>query len=406
MPWLARHGGATQNPRIMRLSPRSASPGVPRIFPAAARVARRLIEWFRTSQRDLPWRRTRDPYAIWISEVMLQQTQVQTVIPYWERWMREVPDVAALARLPLERGLGLWEGLGYYRRLRLLIRAGQALMEQRGGVFPTDFESVLALPGIGRYTAGAICSIAFDQPAAIVDGNVARVLARVLCIDAPLASRESQAALWRVSEQIVAEAASTSELGGRRCADVNQALMELGALICTPKNPNCPSCPLNHNCTARKQGRELEVPLAKVRPRMERHRVAAFVLRWGDRIWLSRRAEGLVNGGFWELPTLDLDASGPISMARRKAGAFARQRGGKAVALGVVRHSIMNRRIELLAFECATRGGSTPAPLRHGRWFSAEEIARLPLTSAHGKVLALARSGAEVRPGKTRCRRP
>src|SRR5437868_2047191 len=169
-------------------------------------IVRSLLKWFGEAARDLPWRRTRDPYAIWISEIMLQQTQVKTVLPYWERWMRSLPDIESLAKARMETIHKLWEGLGYYTRVRNLQKAAQVIMEIHGGKFPRDFEAVLALPGIGRYTAGAICSIAFNQPTPILDGNVIRVLTRVFGIAENPKEKGANAKLWDLAEKLVAHA--------------------------------------------------------------------------------------------------------------------------------------------------------------------------------------------------------
>ncbi len=172
-------------------------------------IARDLLAWFLRNARDLPWRRTSDPYAIWVSEIMLQQTQVKTVMPYWKRWMRALPNLSALARAKPERLHKLWEGLGYYTRVRNLQRAAQCIREEHDGKFPRDFDDVLALPGVGPYTAGAICSIAFNQPKPILDGNVIRVLARLYGIAGNPRERKTNSRLWRIAEELVLQAAET-----------------------------------------------------------------------------------------------------------------------------------------------------------------------------------------------------
>src|SRR6185436_16761389 len=221
-------------------------------IPAVRAIVNKLLRWFAANARDLPWRRTTDPYAIWISEIMLQQTQVSTVIPYFERWMRELPDVSSLSRAREQKVLKLWEGLGYYTRARNLHRVAKSL---NGDAFPHEFDEVLKLPGIGRYTAGAICSIAFNQPTAILDGNVRRVLSRLF------AKNEE---LWEAAEQLVVLASRTN--AARACAALNQSLMELGALICTPHQPRCGECPIVANCAAQKLGRIGDFPAKPVRP--------------------------------------------------------------------------------------------------------------------------------------------
>ncbi|MGH7972256.1 MAG: A/G-specific adenine glycosylase, partial [Limisphaerales bacterium] len=264
----------------------------------------RLVAWFAETARDLPWRRTGDPYGIWVSEVMLQQTQVKTVIPYWERWMRELPTIASLAKSKSEKIHKLWEGLGYYHRVRNMQRAAQLIVREHGGRFPMEFDEVLKLPGIGRYTAGAICSIAFGQPRPILDGNVIRVLTRVFGIAGDPGESETKAKLWSLAEDLVREApkltnrcppcpalpsaagkavptiypamvrskrrvllleyalqSSSVRAAPHAASHFNQALMELGALVCSPREPKCPVCPLANGCVAFRDGRVSQLPM-------------------------------------------------------------------------------------------------------------------------------------------------
>ena len=207
-------------------------------------IVKDLIPWYLKNARDLPWRRTADPYAIWVSEIMLQQTQVTTVLPYWERWMQSLPTLDSLATARLQKVYKLWEGLGYYRRARDLQRAAQLIVQKHRGRFPERFEDVLALPGVGRYTAGAICSIAFNQPTPILDGNVMRVLARWFGLEGNPRQQPTNGTLWHIAGDLVREA------GGRASA-FNQSLMELGALCCTARQPTCALCPLASRCAAR-----------------------------------------------------------------------------------------------------------------------------------------------------------
>src|ERR1035437_6082269 len=246
-------------------------------------IVPRLLAWFAQNARDLPWRRTRDPYAIWVSEVMLQQTQVKTVLPYWERWMRALPTIAALAKAKPHTLHKLWEGLGYYTRVRNLQRAARLIVEQHGGRFPNDFDALLALPGIGPYTAGAVCSIAFDQPQPILDGNVIRVLTRLCGIGGDPRERKTNARLWQLAKELVLRAAETDARtsasphashtrcdgatarrvtppASRPCSQFNQSLMELGALVCTPRQPRCGVCPIAKHCVAYQEDRVDQLP--------------------------------------------------------------------------------------------------------------------------------------------------
>ncbi|HUR26931.1 MAG TPA: A/G-specific adenine glycosylase, partial [Planctomycetota bacterium] len=201
-----------------------------------------LASWYLAQRRDLPWRRTQDPYAIWISEAMLQQTRVETVIGYWARFLARFPDIASLARAREEDVLAAWSGLGYYRRAKSLCEAARAIVAEHGGRFPRSRESVLALPGVGPYTAGAVLSIAFDQREAIVDGNVARVFSRVFALEDVLGSASSQEKLWDLARELLPPT--------RGAGDWNQALMELGATVCTARDPLCGTCPIARHCLA------------------------------------------------------------------------------------------------------------------------------------------------------------
>jgi len=212
-------------------------------------IASLLLTWFAKNARDRPWRRTRDPYGIWVSEIMLQQTQVKTVMPYWDRWMRELPTIASLAKASPAKIHKLWEGLGYYTRVRNLQKAAQFIEQSHRGKFPEKFDDVLALSGIGRYTAGAICSIAFNQPTPILDGNVIRVLTRVFGIKENPRGKSANPHLWNLAEQLVIHA-SRFTFHAHPCSHLNQSLMELGALICTPREPKCLVCPISKHCFA------------------------------------------------------------------------------------------------------------------------------------------------------------
>ena len=235
-------------------------------------VAKKLGQWYRKNARDLPWRRTRDPYAIWISEIMLQQTQVKTVIPYFERWMRAFPTVEALARAPLQAVLKQWEGLGYYRRVRNAQAAAVQIVERHGGQFPTTFAEVLALPGVGRYTAGAICSVAFHQPTPILDGNVIRVLSRLFGIEGNPRDKSVNKKLWSLAEALVS-------VPGVEPSQLNQALMELGALICLPRLAKCAECPVKGRCLALAANRVEELPALRARAPARQRRFIAFLVR-------------------------------------------------------------------------------------------------------------------------------
>jgi A/G-specific adenine glycosylase len=260
-------------------------------------LQQRLIGWFQAGHRDLPWRRTSDPYAIWVSEIMLQQTQVATVIPYFERFLERFPTVTALASAPLEEVLSLWKGLGYYARARNLHKGAVYVLQTHGGNFPTRLEEALQVPGVGRYTAGAILSIAFGQSVPLLDGNVARVYSRLLGCLLDTRTPAAQKTLWQVAERLI-----PSEQAG----DFNQALMELGALVCTPTSPACARCPIQAGCYAATLPEPAVLPIrGESRARPSATALAVLVRRSTDGAALFglRPAEGLL-GGMWELPTI------------------------------------------------------------------------------------------------------
>jgi A/G-specific adenine glycosylase len=263
---------------------------------AAGALRAALLDWFGRSRRDLPWRRTRDPYAVWVSETMLQQTRVSTVVPYYERFLRELPTVGHLAEATEERVLGLWSGLGYYRRARMLHAAAKEVAAAHAGVLPDGVEGLRGLKGVGAYTAGAVASIAFGRRAAVVDGNVARVLARLFAIEDDVKTARGVARLWRLAERLVPD-------GDGDPGDWNQALMELGARVCVPRAPRCDECPAKALCAAREQG------IAERLPRTAPKRAPVFVERVAvvlasDRaVLLARRRGDVLFGGLWEPPS-------------------------------------------------------------------------------------------------------
>ena len=407
-----------------------------------ARIVSALLPWFAQHARDLPWRRTRDPYAIWVSEIMLQQTQVKTVLPYWERWMRALPTIAALAKARPERIHKLWEGLGYYNRVRNMQKAAQIILEKHSGKFPTDFERVLALPGIGRYTAGAICSIAFNEPKPILDGNVIRVLTRLFAIAKNPRDKETNARLWRLAEQLVVYAASSrsrssppldykdeddeaprvtehpSSVAALRRVDgtrntppsgasrftfhvspegvrgsrftpraslLNQSLMELGALLCTPTQPQCSRCPVAKYCTAYQQGRVDQLPKLGPRPIVIPRRFVAFVAQHGDRFLVRQRPAGGVNAHLWEFPNLELTrADLRLRRAARTTLGFTPR---ALEPFCVVKHSITRYRITMDVFR-ASMASPANGIMREGNWVTLGRMSRLPFASAHRKILS------------------
>lgn len=333
-----------------------------------------LLAWFEKHRRDLPWRRTSDPYAIWLSEVMLQQTQVDRVIPYWERFLAALPTVRALAEAPEAQVLGLWSGLGYYSRARNLHRAAKAVVTEHGGELPRSVEALLELPGFGRYTAGAVASIAHGLAAPIVDGNVARVLSRLLEIDGVPQTPAREAQLWTAAEALVV---------GPAPGLLNQALMELGALICTPSSPTCLLCPVREHCGALAHGRVDELPPPKPRAARKALELAVAVVRQGDAVLLAEReAKGLF-GGLWELPSAEATRAHAEALAAL-LGAGAKV-GGHRLTL---ERTLTHRDLTLVVFDAAVRTLPKPAaPYRTFAWVRPSELSSKGLGSATQALL-------------------
>lgn len=352
------------------------------VYEASAQVEglqEALLAWYFASRRDLPWRKTRDPYAIWVSEIMLQQTRVETVIPYYERFLERFPTALALAEAPRDDVLATWSGLGYYRRARLLLD-GARTVAANGGALPGDRSGLLGVPGIGRYTAGAIASIAFGEPVGLVDGNVARVFARLFAIEEDMRKRG-----MRTAETIADTIVATRDPGAW-----NQALMELGATVCTPRAPSCDACPVASMCRARFEGRVAELPMLSPKAAKVAQRVQAIVARSPEgAIVLARRRAERTFGGLWEPPSID----GP-PRARARLTAWLPVR--KLTRIGAVEHVLSHRAltIDVLRAELAKTIDMNDVPEDAGydaiRLVAEADIPTLGFSSLAKKVLAKA----------------
>ena len=341
-------------------------------------VARPLLAWYRRHRRSLPWRESPEPYRVWISEIMLQQTQVATVLPYFDRFITRFPTVDALAAASRQEVLAAWTGLGYYRRAEALHSAAEWIVRDNAGRFPETIEAWLKLPGIGRYTAGAILSIAFGKRFPILDGNVARVLSRLFCVRGDPREGPTREKLWSLS---------TSVLPRRGVSDFNQALMELGALVCTRKKPKCLVCPLASLCEANARGLQEDLPELAKRKATVPVTMAAAVVRRGDKVLLYQRpSEGSMRE-LWELPGGTCREGEEIrDELVREAEARYGVRLTPSEELARVEHHIMNRRITLYAFKA--RIEKEPRKVVHRRvWVGVEEVARYPMSSMTLKVL-------------------
>lgn len=345
---------------------------------------RRLRRWFRANARDLPWRRTQDPYAVWVSEIMLQQTQVVTVVPYYERFLKQFPTVSDLAAADESTVLKLWEGLGYYRRARQLHRAAQVIVEDHGGIFPTRFEDVLSLPGIGRYTAGAILSIALDQMHPIVEGNTVRVYSRLDGFDGRTDDRQGQNHLWSFAENLVTR---------QQPGELNQALMELGSEICTPREPSCPSCPVRVHCRAFETGDPTAFPASSRRMNYEDRYESAVVVEREKRVLMRECGPGERWAGLWDFPRFDVSTK----LAKSQHATFVTQALHEATGLNVelkrpfweTRHAVTRFRIRLTCYRYRlTESDTNELANQNGfRWIQVARLQDLPL-SVTGRLIA------------------
>jgi len=304
-----------------------------------------LLAWYDSNARELPWRSTHSPYRTWISEIMLQQTQVDTVIPYFQRWMDRFPDVGTLAASDEQEVLSCWEGLGYYSRARNLHRSAKTLVEEHDGMLPRTVRELEKLPGIGPYTAAAIASIAFGQDVAAVDGNIRRVLSRVFDVRELARSPAGEKKLWSLAE---------NNLPQGRASAYNQALMDLGALICTPQSPDCDSCPINSHCQARALGVQEARPVKLPRKRTPHHTVTAGIIRRDGRVLLAQRPKNGLLGGLWEFPggTLEESDEDLRDCLKREIREELGVRVEVCEPFGKYKHAYTHFKISLYAFFC------------------------------------------------------
>jgi len=318
-----------------------------------AKIAAPLLAWYQQNARTLPWRGSRDPYAVWVSEIMLQQTRVETVIPYFDRWMQRFPTLQSLALATEQEVLQVWEGLGYYSRGRSLHKAARIVAEKFNGVLPHSSQELENLPGIGRYTAGAIASIAFGQEEPALDGNIRRVLARLFCMRLPARSPEGEKRLWQLARQCLPKG---------QAGDFNQALMDLGASICTPQKPACPVCPLNAQCQALAEGMQEELPLLAARPPVPHYTVTAAVIRRADTVLIARRPSHGLLGGLWEFPGGKLEPTETLPEGlRREIWEELASEIEIGEPFGVYRHAFTHFKITLHAFLCRLENGEPQA---------------------------------------------
>ncbi len=344
-------------------------------------LRRALLRWYRANARDLPWRRTNDPYQIWLSEVMLQQTRVETVVPYYERWLRVFPAVQDLAAASQSRVLKMWEGLGYYTRARNLHRAAQAVVEQRDGAFPQTAEDWQELSGVGRYTAGAIASIANGEAVPTVDGNIKRVLARLFEVESPLGTPETEARLWALADEILARSAP---------GDFNQALMELGATVCTSR-PRCVDCPVQKYCRGCASGSPERLPRRGRDTVVKQVREAAAIIVRRSRVLLVQRPSSVLLANLWTVPAVDVSevADGFEALREHLSWSFGLEVEFGA-SIGTIRHRFTHRdlRVDVYAVT-AVRGRLRCNGSVNVAWVKRDELGEYACANVDRKILAL-----------------
>ncbi len=346
--------------------------------PLKTKISTQLLSWYKEEKREMPWRKTKDPYAIWVSEIMLQQTQVDTVIPYFNRWMHTFPTIKKLAQAKDEKVLKMWEGLGYYSRARNLQKAAQMVAKEHGGKLPKDSAQLSSLPGIGPYSLGAISSIAFELPIAAVDGNVLRVVSRLFEIHKNIKDKKT------VDEvrEIVTALFSDKDRG-----DMTQAWMELGATVCLPTNPKCLICPLQKLCAAKKKNLTDKLPIVSKRPKTKKVVTAAIILKRENTFLLEKRPLGKIMGGLWLFPTVELP--GPVNKHKQEISAlFEKEFGIKvkpANQLLTLSHSYTVHRAQLNVFLAQ---GTTPKKLHPDlNWINESRLKETPFPAVHAKII-------------------
>ncbi len=365
------------------LSDQSSLPAEPRIDARwLRRFRQRLRNWYRKHARTLPWRTDPDPYRVWVSEIMLQQTQVATVVAYYHRFLKRFPDLNALADADEQEVLRLWEGLGYYRRARQLHRAAIEIVKQHNGVFPSDRASLLALPGIGRYTAGAILSIAFGQREPILEANTIRLLSRLLLLREETTRSDSQRRLWELAELLL----PAKDLGS-----FNQALMELGSLVCTPQNPACYECPIQEICPAFEQGLQETIPVMAAKQAITAVREAAVIIRDKSCVLLRQCSPQERWAGLWDFPRFEIRHQRGQALARELQENVFQLTGLQVTTsdcLKVIKHSVTRYRITLSCYQgqLVSRDASKDELADRAQWVPITELEDYPLSVTGRKI--------------------
>ena len=337
------------------------------------KIQTKLLRWYEKKGRDLPWRKTRDPYAIWISEIMLQQTQVATVIPYYQKFLKSFPTVHRLAKSDLSKVLKTWEGLGYYSRARNLHRASKIILNHFKGKIPENLRDLLSLPGIGKYTAGAILSIAYNKEAPILDGNVKRVLSRLFAISDNVGAGRAEDRLWKISESLIPKGRSNS---------FNQAIMDLGAMICTPKDPLCHRCPLHRHCRAKASGNPERYPSRVVKKRIPHIEALSGAILNNGKVFLNQRPPTGLLGGLWEFPNWKTEEKRRVRSRLRN---YIKKELGMNIevkeSIGAFKQTYSHFKLTLCVFKCEAIDGRGK-----GKWVAVRNLHLLPMSRIHRRI--------------------
>jgi A/G-specific adenine glycosylase len=335
------------------------------------KIQTQLLQWFKKKGRNLPWRKTRDPYAIWVSEIMLQQTQVATVIPYYQRFLKSFPTIRHLAKTDLSKVLKVWEGLGYYSRARNLHQASQIVLNHFHGSIPDTLKDLFSLPGIGPSTAGAILSFAFNKVAPILDGNVERVLSRLFAVSGSPGKKKTQQLLWQISESLIPKGYSNP---------FNQALMDLGSMLCTPKEPECDRCPLRHFCKGRASGEPERYPSKRAKRVIPHRKAISAVIKKDGKVLLNQRPPTGLLGGLWEFPNWEIEGEKRLRLRnyiKKEMGINVKVK----ESIGIFQQTYSHFKLILHAFHCQYLNGKGK-----GKWVPIKKLPAFPISRIHRKI--------------------
>ncbi len=345
------------------------------LFPNKKQIQIKLLQWFKKNKRDLPWRKTDDPYSIWVSEIMLQQTQVTTVIPYYKNFLKSFPTIRHLAKANLSKVLKVWEGLGYYSRARNLHGASKIVLKHFHGKIPATLKDLLGLPGIGRSTAGAILSFAFQKEASILDGNAKRVLSRLFAVSGNPEKRKTEQLLWKISESLIPKGYSNP---------FNQALMDLGAMICTPKGPLCPRCPLHRFCKGSTSGKPERFPSKTIKRKTPHIRAVCPVIHKDGKVLLNQRPPKGLLGGLWEFPNWKIEGKQRSRLRLRLKNDIKKEMGLNVKvneSIGMFRQTYSHFKITLDVFTCEAFEWNS-----NGKWVPIPELHLFPMSRIHRRI--------------------